>query len=369
MAMIVPHTVPNLLLTQRVIDKMTAAAKRYLADETGEAMVGVVIHDSQNKATPSVYILDTISPDDAGTPDATPVRQWGMFEQGDDLQGDIFLWLFENWEAQRAKRRESFGSALQAKWDAPLRHLGDWHKQPGYMIKPSFGDLLTALKMLDDEENGLEFLIAPIVTLGHPSTTRSDGAAVNYLCVAMGDGTDLRVDFWYIHRDVRVFQPLTPKIIPNDQVPSLCQYPWHMVRTDRFTAEINQLQGAGLFTSVVLWDTDNKIPLEVCFLTARRGAEKVIVFVTAWNYPTEAPKAYLAPFVQMSDDDDMYDVFEHVWAQALPVKNPDAWQWSAESYLVDYARVIEESLGIKSALEESSPEDKPVEQKADVDKD
>ena len=74
-------------------------------------------------------------------------------------------------------------------WDVPLRYLGDWHKQPGYMIAPSGGDLQTALDWLYDPENNADWLLVPIVTLDHPATVDTDSATVNYTVVPMGDGT------------------------------------------------------------------------------------------------------------------------------------------------------------------------------------
>ena len=37
------NTVPNLVIAQRVVDKMSAAASHYLQDETGEAMIGILL--------------------------------------------------------------------------------------------------------------------------------------------------------------------------------------------------------------------------------------------------------------------------------------------------------------------------------------
>jgi len=350
--MIGKHVIPNLVLSQRSLDRMTRAASRYTADETGEAMVGLLVPDAQTDGVPTLYVLDTISPDE------TAIRAAHTFQQGDELQDEIIWWLQENWRYYRDKRRDSYGNALQAKWDVPLRYLGDWHKQPGYMIKPSFGDLMTALDWLDDPENGMESLLVPIVTLGHPSTTDSSHATVNYLTVTQGDGTDTRVDFWYIHRDLRVFQPIFPTISAEDQLPGLTNYPWHLVNDDRYNTEIAQLHGEGLFTSVILWDSDGKLPLEVCFLTARRGSEKVLIIVTDWDYPRSAPQARLAPFVQMDEDDNIYDIFEELWEQSETVQNPVGWTWAEDNYLIDYIRVVEKACDLRSSepAAESTPQ-------------
>lgn len=349
MALFAKHEVPKLILSQRVVDKMANAASRFIEDETGEAMVGLVIPDKHSGGAPTIYILDTISPDESA------VRQLHTFQQGDDLQDEIIWWLQENWAVVRKMRQGSYGNALQAKWDAPLQYLGDWHKQPGYMIKPSFGDLMTALEWVDDEENGMEFLVVPIVTLGHPSTTNNDGADINYLTVSMGDDTDMRVDFWFLQRYVRMFQPMHVSVWADDKLPGLTKYPWHLAHGDRYKTEAAQLQGDGLFTSVVLWNADEKIPLEVCFLVARRGADKVLIVVTAWDYPRTAPYTRVAPFVQMGEDDDIYDVFAQLWKQSTKVSDPPGWKWTEDSYLIDYIHAVEKAHNLQPAAPIKTP--------------
>lgn len=357
------RNVPNLVIAQRVVNKMFAAARRFIADETGEAMVGLLVPSSQPGGVPTLYVLDTISPADSGTANAA-VREWGMFEQGDDRQDDLIWWLQENWHLQREKLRTNQTGQLQKKWDAPLRFLGDWHKQPGFMIKPSYGDLVTALNWIDEPDNGMNFLLVPIVTLGHPSTTDSDGVSVNYFTVPMPSGTDLRTDFWYIDTEVRRFQPILPAIYPDDQLPELVPYPWHLANEDRFNTEMAQMRGDGLFSSVVLWNVDGELPLEVCFLSARAGSDKLLLLVTHWDYPKTPPSARITPFVPMGEDEDIYDIFERVWQQAAPLSDPPGWVWDEKHFLIDYVHALEKSLGIVPAPKVETPPDNTENQTA-----
>jgi hypothetical protein len=333
--------IPNLVVSRRVIEKMAAASRRYLADETGEALVGLVVPGTNTNGVPTLYVLDTISPDE----DAV-VRHAYTFQQGDELQQDMFLWLREHWELYRQQRVDRDGRPLAAKWDVPLRHLGDWHKQPGFMIQPSSGDRFTALNFLDDEEIGMDFLLAPIVTLGHPSTTSTLYSNANFITVPQGNGADMRVDFWYIDRSVRQFLPIIPALYPDDLLPGLPDYPWHLVNEARFNAEMALLKKDGLFTSLAVWNADGKPPLEVCLMTARMGADRVLIILTEWNYPTAAPTARTAPFIPMGPQDDLYTLMEQLWAQSEPVANPPGWQWSPEKHLLDYIRALEDHLGI-----------------------
>lgn len=354
---LISNKIPTVVVAQRVIDKIANAASQYLADETGEAMVGLVVVNKETN-TPTIYVLDTIAPDESA------VREVAMFGLGDAYQSDVFVWLMENWETYREKRRNSYGQALQAKWDVPLRHVGDWHKQPGFMIKPSMGDLMTALDILDEEDRESPFLLVPIVTLGHPSSTINNGASVNYLTVPMGDDSDLRVDFWYIHRDIRMFQPVDVTICPDDQVPGLTQYGWHVENEDRYVTETAQIHGDGLFLSTILWDADGKLPLEICFAVARQGSNKVLIIITSWDHPRTKPSARITPFIHLKENQGLSDVFGELWQNSTVVKEPAGWQWTEDQYLIDYIHAIENSLGLRPEEPKTPPETAAIDENA-----
>ena len=91
MAMISRGIVPNLVLSNRAVKKMLSAASQYLADETGEAMLGFIVENDTPEGLPTIYVLDTISPDE------TAIRRSHTFQQGDALQDEIIWWLQENW--------------------------------------------------------------------------------------------------------------------------------------------------------------------------------------------------------------------------------------------------------------------------------
>jgi hypothetical protein len=330
--------VPNLVVSQRVIDKMQAAANQHMEDETGEAMVGLLTPGTLTNGVPTIYVLDTISPDESA------VRQFHTFQQGDERQDELIWWLQENWRMMREKRVGLFGKAVAPKWDVPLRYLGDWHKQPGYMIQPSGGDLSTALEWIDDPDNRMEFLLAPIVTLDHPSTISESSVTTNYLMLPQGDGTSIRVDFWYIDRETRLFQPIAPTLYPEGQLPSLAGYPWHLSDPRRLEDELQLLKGDRLFSSITLWNADNEPPLEICFLTARMGADKLIILITPHDYPHRPPSVRTAPFIQMGAGDDMYKVFEQAWKASQPLSYDLAW--SPEKTLLEVVHAVEKALGI-----------------------
>ncbi len=336
----IPGVVPNLVVAQRVINKMKATAKHFIEDETGEAMVGVITPDPSSGTIPTLYILDTISPDESA------VRQLHTFQQGDARQDELIWWLQENWHVKRQQRGNQYGQAQQEKWDVPLRYLGDWHKQPGFMIAPSGGDLMTALDWLDDDENGMDYLLAPIVTLGHPPTTALASTNVNYLTVPLDNGTAMRIDFWYIHRDVRMFHPIVPAVYPDDQLPTLEAYPWHIINEDRATLEFARFDDNDIAYSVLLSDTDEELPLEICVTAARPQGQTIFLIATAWNYPSEPPEVRMTPFLKMEADETIADVFDTWWEQAEPVPAPKDWKWNEETHLIDYIQIIEAELAI-----------------------
>jgi hypothetical protein len=344
--------VPQLVVSQRVIDKMLIAANRFIEDETGEAMVGFITR--QNDQT-TIYVLDTISPDDSA------VRQLHTFQQGDELQDEILWWLRENWHQTRKNR----GRGLFQKrdeWDVPLSYLGDWHKQPGNMIVPSGGDLQTALDWLDDHDNKTDFLLVPIVTLDHPATVDTQHAPVNYISIPQGDGSAVRVDWWYVHREWGLFQPITPKLITDeDSLPKLAPIPWHLKDQDFAQAQWNALEDAGIAITLLLAEIDHNPPLEVCISGARiKGGEKIYLLVTNHDFPHTPPQMRLAPFVSLKSGQSIADMFTTWWEKAEPVQPPADFIWSTEKTLLDYIIAVETRLGIYKPPVEEAPQPDPT---------
>ncbi len=347
MAMISRGIVPNLVLSQRAVQRMLLAASQYVADETGEAMVGFVVEDDSPEGKPTIYVLDTISPDE------TAVRRSHTFQQGDALQDEVIWWLQENWHFHRQQHRGS--NLLPERFDVPLRYLGDWHKQPGSMIQPSHGDLMTALSWLDDDETGMDFLLVPIVTTGHTAIIGASDVDVNYIHQPMEDGTDMRVDWWYIHRDVRVFQPVRPQIVAPEALPQMMKYGWHVVLAERLTSEHFALEDDGLLLRTLFYECDGQVPLEFCFITVRQGASSFLLLVTQHDYPQSPPRAYLTPFVAGIDLMDPVATFDKLWPEAELVDDPPGWSWSPEKYLVDFVIAIEVELGWREPERVSIP--------------
>jgi hypothetical protein len=336
---------PNLILAQRVVDKMAKQAARFVHDETGEALVGVMLPAAHLNGAPTLVVLDTLPADESEVE-----RAAYAFAHGGESQFEAFTWLLENWQ-----RHTELRAHTDIPSGVPLAHLGDWHKQPGHMIAPSGGDLQSALMLLADNPQ-IEQWLAPIVTLDH-SPTLSGGADVNYLTVPDGHGGLTRIDFWLIDRHTRSFRPIHPTVYPDAKLPTLPAMPWVLTDESRVSIEVGQLEHEGwLVSDIVFWDTDLALPLEACLMLGQPGAEHLWLIATPWDYPARPPRAYRAPFVALNKDEDIYDLFERVWREAEPVSNPDDWTWSDELYLTDYMHAL---TGVQPTPPDTDEEDTP----------
>ncbi len=347
MAMISRGIVPKVVLSQRAVERMLSAAHQFMADETGEAMVGFVVEDDTPEGLPTIYVLDTISPDE------TAVRRSHTFQQGDALQDEIIWWLQENWHFHRERHRGT--GALPERFDVPLRYLGDWHKQPGSMIQPSHGDHMTALAWLDDDESDMDFLLVPIVTVGHLPNIGETDLSVNYINIPMENGRVMRVDWWYVHRDVRVFQPVHPKVVSDAALPQMMKYSWHVVDPDRLYAETLALEEDGQLVSRLLYECDGEAPLECCFFTIRQGGSSFFLFATQYDYPQSPPLAFAAPFVDGLDLMDPVATFHQLWAAREAIEDPPGWEWTPDKTLLDFLAAIEAEMGLRPPVSISIP--------------
>ncbi len=313
---------PNLVVAQRVLDKMAAAARAWQEDETGEALIGLVEPGHYTNGVPGICLLDTIAPDESA------LRMAHSFQQGDQLQDELLWWLQENWRARRLR------GDLTPREDVPLRYLGDWHKQPDGMTRPSHGDLRTARDWLRDPDNDMDFLLAPIVTLN----TAAAGAARNRIRI---DGRTC-VDFWYLQRQDRDFRSITPVVYQDRHLPRLVAAPWHLQHPQRLDDEIDRLQQRGLsLAPLVFLDLLGNCALDVCFMLARPGAARSFLVATPPDYPAQPPQLRLTDNAALDEETRLHERFAHCWRAARPLSAPAGHAWSAECHLADWVAILE----------------------------
>lgn len=329
------ETLPTIVLAKRVLEKIFTASMQHLQHETGEAMVGLEITNGNGKSgknaktghskLPKIYVLDTVPPVEHS------VRQYAMFEQGDDWQGAIFNWWHENWEMYRELRRNSYGNAIAAKWDAPLKHLGDWHKQPDGMVKPSGGDMRTAKRLM--RELKLNHLLMPIVTF-EPNFEPFE--TVNTLAIAT-EHQRMRIDFWWVSKRGLDFEPMTPQIAVD--LPRLPDVVWWLSNSERLDVELAMLEQNGCdVLDLVSWSANNLPPLDTVFIIHLRGHDRMWLAVTPAQYPHRAPEWRTAPLMQMAEDDE--DFLTAAYAASEPVPLEVLPTWTAKTSLLDGVKAI-----------------------------
>jgi hypothetical protein len=327
------NALPTVYVAQRVIDKMCRGALYYVGGETGEALVGVALPQLGEKL-PRLYVLDTIPPVEY------VVREWVTFEQGDDWQGAIFNWWHENWELYREMRRASYGRAVAAKWDAPLLHLGDWHKQPGGMVEPSRGDFRTARRFMRELER--DYLLTPIVTLAEEAIALPQPNTLIVETPFEADETQsagIRIDFWWLARKGSTFEPVKAVVKPDAFFPRLPPVVWWLDQRRRFDEELALLEEDGLqVLDVVSWNTRGHPPLDTCLTIYRPGARSVVIAVTPVNYPAHSPHWRIAPIMRPKKGEDL---FAMLYDASTKVPPDVVAEWTATHYLVDGVKAIE----------------------------
>src|SRR5262245_2841611 len=205
---------PRLTIAQRVVDKIVRDALIY-DTETGEALAGLAIKPL-DRVEPDLYVLDTISPDDSA------IRRGAYFEQGDELQGEIMDWWSNNWKAFPDHYRQS--ESPSTKWSGTLTNLGNWHKHPGDLVSPSWGDTETALDDMFDRVAGTPYLLVFLATIWDKSAdedNRTETAEAHPIKVEVSANKLVRIDTWYMSRRTHRFARLVSTIVPDNTLPTL----------------------------------------------------------------------------------------------------------------------------------------------------
>ncbi len=346
-------SLPRLTIAQRVVDKMVRNALVY-DTETGESLVGFAIK-GLGRSEPDLYVLETIAPDESA------IRRGAYFEQGDDLQGDIFNWWFDNWNEYRKLRRGSYGNAIGAKWDTPLAHLGDWHKHPGTLIEPSWGDSDTARNHIFDDAEGSPQLLAILATVWDRGRDQAFAASEpgdplsnlpQPIRVPIDSELVVRLDAWYMSQHTHRFVRLTPTVVADRLLPTLPVLGWHLTQPERMRREIDALSTQAYAVSVEQYNADTQPPLEICLTLARRGGPKVLIVITPADYPATMPAIRTAPMSVMKDVPEDADLFTTIWKQSEPLSKDiyPGWTWNADHTILDLVRDVEAKLAEGSAV-------------------
>jgi hypothetical protein len=319
----------EIFVSRSVLERMKRGALLYPDMETGEALVG--LRQEKRRGIPAYYLLETIPPMQ------NAVREWAHFSQGDDWQGAIFNWLNENWEVYRDLRRSAYGNTTLARWDLPLEHVGDWHKQPSGMTMPSTGDFRTAKDFLQD--NDMDFVLTPIVTFAQEAQAAGEPVEGNTYIFTDVEPS-IRIDFWGLGRRDRQFVPLKP--VPS-YLPLLPAVVWWLNDRQRMDLEIAALEKDGLnVMDVVQYNVDGMPPLETCFVIYRPGAKKVMLAITPYNYPRQKPQWRLAPLRIPKDGEGL---FELLYKDSELLSADVVSDWSGDIHaLLDAVRMIEKKV-------------------------
>ncbi|MEP7286775.1 MAG: hypothetical protein ABI947_13525 [Chloroflexota bacterium] len=343
-------SLPRLTLAQRVVDKMVRNALIY-DTETGEALVGFAVKTA-GRAEPDLYVIETIAPDESA------VRQTAYFEQGDDPQSQIFYWWFDNWNQYRERRRVSYGSAMGAKWDVPLVHLGDWHKHPSTLIEPSWGDTDTAHNHISDPDTATPQLLAILATVWDKqrsdafdeSSTDAEIGQPKPIKVPIDAHTVVRLDCWYMSRQIRRFARLSPVVVPDKSLPGLPIISWHLSQPERVRYEVEVMSAEGYAVSMEQSDVDKQPPLKYCVMLAK--GKKVWIAVTEPNYPATRPTLRSAPSTAIKTVPEEADFFQSMLTISQPIPDnayPD-WTWTSDRTILDLIHAVEAKLPEGSAV-------------------
>jgi len=163
-----------------------------------------------------------------------------------------------------------------------LLHLGDWHRHPGHLDRPSGGDLDTARELRAVAAAPI-WLIA--IAVGDERVRES--ARVEDGVVAHARASSASAELRFYRVDGRAGCRRLPVRIENETVPRLPPLPWHIADPTRFTVECRLLTAAGF--AIAIEETARGKKPETVLRLSRDGRPALLVG-TGPGYPKTRPR-------------------------------------------------------------------------------
>jgi hypothetical protein len=370
---------PTLTVAQRVIDRIVHNALIY-ETETGESLVGFTV-PVEGKAEPDLIIMDTIAPDESA------IREGAYFEQGDDWQADSFNWLADNWKLCLKRQKDLTSAEIPLKYRVALSYLGDWHKHPGTLVHPSYGDSQSARDQIFSRNSHTPQLLVVLATVWpkwESSTTATvapptppdaesleelkalaEAAAIEPQTAAkLAEGSDdndalpikvplgkatVRIDFWYMSHHNRQFIRLGATVVADKELPALPPLGWHLAMPDRMTHELNTLRDGGWSVNVQQHQPGEDSGLAVSMALGRANMPYLLVATTPDDYPDERPTLRYVKLSTLRENpppegaaEKPFQLFARIWrlAQLVPAALYPDEAWGSGSTIANLAEAV-----------------------------
>jgi hypothetical protein len=162
-----------------------------------------------------------------------------------------------------------------------LVHLGDWHKHPSGMPRPSSGDSATARVMAHETATPIWLTAVAVSDHRRDEQMNADGNLA-WASEQIEDQAELRM---YRADGAGALVPVRLRI-EADAIPALPRLPWHLADPLRFATECRLLDAAGF--RVALDDGADGRPPRMIVRASHNGQAPLIVR-TAARHPFDAP--------------------------------------------------------------------------------
>lgn len=336
-------SLPTIYVPERVLEVIFRDVLDHPQVETGHGLIGV-------ESTDFIVIVGVIPATEETK------RSYASLFLGGDTQLAILEWYQQHWLQMRKSSYElgipnwdtstalSKGTIPQ-ELSIPLSVVGDWHKHPGDYNLLSQTDFNQINQILSDPLGNQARLITPIATYqpGHTVLHRFNG----YQVVLQQVGEEIRLDWYYSHRDSELTYKITPVILSDSVVPELPPIPWYLYDVPRMREELQLLKDAHY---EVTWEIRqfHMSPFQaVCFTINHPNWHKTLLLVTEWDYPFTPAKVFtVAKKPTRSTRSWLDDVHDRIYQpkkrlirRVMDALLPTTF-FKKESYLVDLVHAV-----------------------------
>lgn len=262
---------PKLLITKQAVHDLRAEALRFLTNETGAGLFGLIY--TQAGKTETVAITGVIP-----APAADIVRRVATVSLSGNKMSEAVDWLEKNHAAIHGAAN---GVEFAFLYYAHSHHKMDFRHFSGRDIQSMYEAI---------HKHGMKLAVGVLMLITEEwEKIHTKDSMEGTISIEVDTRVHLR--FYYLDRvmvDAGIREPtlIRPEVVDGKSLPVVPPLSWEYTNEDEFLLQMRKLERQGARVTVIKGNFDSDPVLEIKFIISKPTWQgKVLLITTDWNFP------------------------------------------------------------------------------------